>query len=82
MSNQEPDHREIRPFIYRNRSDDNRPVEALHFCRSCGGYYGVPHTNSHCKKGTTAPWRPQDCACRFCKQAMGDPIQGAFGVFL
>jgi hypothetical protein len=70
------------PFIYRNRSDDDRTPEQLHLCLSCGGYYGVPHTNSHCQKGETARWRPQDCACRFCREAMCWPIQGRFGVFL
>lgn len=68
--------------IYRNRSDDTRPVEELHFCAACDGYYGVPHTNSHCQRRETSTWMSDSCACRFCRRRHGKPIEGAFGVIL
>jgi hypothetical protein len=68
--------------VYRNRSDDNRTTADLHFCSSCEGWYGVPHTDGHCKKRGTARWRPEACACRFCKEATHRPIQGAHGEFV
>lgn len=66
--------------IYRNRSDDERGVDELHYCTACDGYYGVPHDNSHCREGRAATWRRDQCACRFCKEAGGKPIEGPFGV--
>lgn len=68
--------------VYRNRSDDRRPLDELHYCSSCDGWYGVPHGGSHCQTGSTARWRPEACACRFCCEATGRPVQGASGYFV
>lgn len=67
--------------VYRNRVDDRRGPDLMYFCPACNGWYGVPHTGSHCRNGDSARWRPQDCACRFCKAATGQPIQGRHGFF-
>jgi hypothetical protein len=69
----------ISVHVYRNRRDDVRGREALHFCRSCGGWYGVPHTGSHCQRGATDTWAVTRCACRFCREAAGLPVEGSFG---
>jgi hypothetical protein len=65
-------------FVYRNREDDKRGPDKLHFCAACGGWYGVPHTNSHCQTGTPALF-PQNCACRFCKEETNQRIEGTWG---
>lgn len=71
-----------RVHIYRNRPDDIRPRGQMHFCRKCGGWYGVPHDNNHCQRGTYASgWRSESCACRFCREKAGRPVEGDYGVF-
>ena len=74
--------REAQRFVYRNRADDDRTPDQLYYCRKCGGYYGVPHEFSHCQREETATWLADQCACRFCREATGKPIEGAFGYFL
>jgi hypothetical protein len=70
-------------FVYRNRDDDDRGPDQLHFCRPCGGWYGVPHTNSHCQKRTADELfnRHLSCACRFCRERALKPVQGTYGFF-
>lgn len=65
--------------VYRNRPDDRRTRTDLHFCHACGGWYGVPHAMSHCQTQGIAG-RPGQCACRFCCEADGRPIQGRYGL--
>lgn len=66
--------------VYRNRADDNRQRHDLVFCHHCNGWYGVPHTGSHCNQHTADPRsKPGHCACRFCCQRDGRPIEGRHG---
>jgi len=65
--------------VYRNRPDDQRTPADMCFCVACNGWYGVPHTASHCQKGEALIWRPSDCACRFCCAVSGRPYTGTFG---
>ena len=53
---------------------------AHHWCGTCVGFYGVPHTGIH--EGHTAhPFGTSltdQCACRPCKQASGrEPVESA-----
>jgi hypothetical protein len=69
-------------FVYRNRPDDDRGPDELHFCSHCNGWYGVSHDNSHCQEDRPAGGRSQkDCACRFCKEAEGRAPTGEYGFF-
>jgi hypothetical protein len=70
----------MKVHVYRNRADDQRPAAELHFCHSCLGWYGVEHTWSHCQHRATSKY-PDGCACRFCRAATGQPIQGRYGFF-
>lgn len=70
----------VEVHVYRNRSDDNRSADELYYCDACTGWYGVQHDTNHCQSGGKANWRPQQCACRFCCEATGRPIQGGYGL--
>src|SRR6478735_11389822 len=67
-------------FVYRNRPDDRRRPSEMHFCSHCNGWYGVSHEYSHYHKDTAATWA-RDCACRFCREAMNQPVTGRYGFF-
>ena len=72
----------MRVHVYRNRPNDLRPRSELTFCETCGGWYGVPHTGSHCQQGVpNVPSGEQGCACRSCREATGQPIEGRYGFF-
>jgi hypothetical protein len=68
--------------VYRNRSDDGRTSAEMVYCKACDGFYGVPHDYSHCQDKTIRHWNSQGCACRFCREANGKPIQGTHGYFV
>lgn len=71
----------MRVHIYRNRQDDHRTKSELHFCIPCGGWYGVPHEFSHCQERVSAHLGADMCACRFCCEQTGRPVEGPFGFF-
>lgn len=71
----------MRVHVYRNRQDDDRTRDELQYCYWCGGWYGVSHVGCHCNKRSIATFNPKDCACRFCCQYTGRPIQGRYGFF-
>lgn len=73
----------MKVHVYRNRRDDRRLRSELHFCIPCGGWYGVPHDNSHCQQRKTAVWgfTISACACRFCREESGRPVEGSYGFF-
>lgn len=73
----------MRVHVYRNRPDDKRSRGELHFCSACNGWYGVPHSDSHCSTEGTAAWGStrSACACRYCCEATGRPVQGRYGFF-
>lgn len=68
----------MKVFVYRNRSDDLRTRSELVFCEPCGGWYGVPHDMSHCQQQMPET-KPRQCACRFCRETSGLPVEGSFG---
>ena len=66
--------------VYRNRADDDRGPADLHFCKACNGWYGVPHSTSHCQHPRKYPrWRGENCACAECRTEHGQPIEGTHG---
>jgi hypothetical protein len=68
--------------VYRNRDDDDRPREEMHFCEPCNGWYGVPHTMSHCQRRMPAGFgEAAQCACAFCRIAHRTPVEGRYGFF-
>jgi hypothetical protein len=73
----------VRVHVYRNRDDDRREPDELYYCASCTGWYGVPHTDSHCQQRRPGGLgsRENACACRFCSEATGRPIEGRYGIF-
>jgi hypothetical protein len=68
--------------VYKNRSDDDRTSADMVYCKACDGFYGVPHDNSHCRKGLPSMWNVTNCACRVCRESQGLPIQGTYGYFV
>ena len=69
----------MKVHIYRNRPDDFR--DDRYFCTPCGGWYGVPHDDNHCQQRRPAMWNPEFCACRFCRESQGAPVEGDYGWF-
>lgn len=68
------------PHVYQNRAE-RCDLLSMYFCRSCNGYYGVPHDFDHDKHMREWGVR-RDCACRFHREQVGLPRQGDFGWFL
>ena len=68
----------MRVHVYRNRPDDRRTKSELHFCLACEGWYGVPHDDSHCQQ-RVARLPVHNCACRFCREYAGRPVEGDYG---
>lgn len=64
--------------VYRNRPDDQRGPDELHYCTACHGWYGIPHDDSHCQDGVL-PVDNRACACALCREFNGKPIEGGFG---
>ena len=72
----------MKVYVYRNRDDDRRGPADLHFCKACGGWYGVPHTGSHCRdRRDSGILGRGSCACRFCTEATGRRVPGRYGFF-
>lgn len=74
------------PHDYRNRPDDDRPIEGKHYCETCNGFYGVPHETIHEPRFKHPDYAPigggMVCACRPCREGDGLSREGRYGSIL
>ena len=66
--------------VYQNRTPE-KPLDSMHFCETCNGFYGVPHSECRTKIGCRKRNRSSlgMCACREHVEAMGRQRQGPYG---